>query len=147
MALASRREFLVNLLLGIAVVPGFAWAARHVLRYLVPKKAGRTTEVLLARLPNLPVGAGREFKDVLGNDLIVVRMASGEARVFSSICTHLGCHVRWDQTAGNFLCPCHMGRFDTTGAVIAGPPPSPLPSYPVRIVGEDVYVTVPVKEA
>ncbi|MEW5877716.1 MAG: Rieske (2Fe-2S) protein [Acidobacteriota bacterium] len=146
MAESNRREFLVNLILGLSVIPGFAWAARHVLQYLVPPKSQRTTEVLLTRLSDLPVGSGREFKGVLGNDLIAARLPSGDVRVFSSICTHLGCHIQWDQVAGNFLCPCHLGRFDTEGKVLAGPPPTPLPSFAVRVSGNDVYVTVPVKE-
>lgn len=146
MAGTDRREFLVNLLLACSVIPGFGLAARHVLRYLVPPGRERTTEVLLAKLSALPVGAGKEFKDVMGNDVIAARVSADEVRVFSSVCTHLGCHVRWDQVAGNFLCPCHMGRFDASGRVIAGPPPSPLPAYRVRLAGDDVYVQVPVKE-
>ena len=46
--------------------------------------------------------------------------------VLSNLCTHLGCGVRWDRDAKAFLCPCHDGRFDITGAVIAGPPPKRL---------------------
>jgi len=147
MAETDRREFLVNLLLAASVIPGFGLAARHVLRYLVPSKKERTAEVLLTRLTQLPVGTGREFKGVMGNDLIAARLPNGEVKVLSSICTHLGCHVQWDQVAGNFLCPCHLARFDASGKVLSGPPPTPLPAYPVRIAGDDVYVTVPVKEA
>jgi cytochrome b6-f complex iron-sulfur subunit len=147
MAGTNRREFLVNVLLAFSVIPGFGLAARHVLKYLVPPARQRKTEILLTRLSALPRGGARNFKDVLGNDLIAAHLPSGEVRVFSSLCTHLGCHVQWDSVQGNFLCPCHMGRFDGTGQVIAGPPPMPLPSFPVRVAGEDVYVTVPVKEA
>jgi cytochrome b6-f complex iron-sulfur subunit len=84
---------------------------------------------------------------VHGNDLIAVRVGSREVKVFSSVCTHLGCAVEWDPIEGNFLCPCHMGRFDTNGEVIAGPPPTALPAYETKVDGDNVFVVVPVKEA
>ncbi len=142
---SSRRDVLANLAVAVAVIPGVAIAARHVLAYLVPKGRVPTREVMLAHLDELPVGHSREFRDVLGNDLLVVRLGEKEVRAFSVMCTHLGCRVQWDQQGGNFLCPCHMGRFDTAGAVIAGPPPAPLPSYPVRLDRGGVYVSVPAK--
>ena len=52
---------------------------------------------------------------------------------FAVNCTHLGCPVRWIQTAGLFLCPCHGGVFNGDGSVAAGPPPKPLTRYPVRV--------------
>jgi menaquinol-cytochrome c reductase iron-sulfur subunit len=52
---------------------------------------------------------------------------------FSVNCTHLGCPVRWLSDAGLFMCPCHGGVYDLDGAVAAGPPPKPLPTYPVRV--------------
>ena len=45
--------------------------------------------------------------------------------VMSNICTHLGCRTHWNE-AGYIYCPCHDGRFDVQGNVIAGPPPRPL---------------------
>jgi cytochrome b6-f complex iron-sulfur subunit len=142
-----RREFLANLAIALTVVPGFALATKYVFSYLVPGSPERRREVLLATLDQLPVGGSRTFKDVLGNDLLLVRLGEQEIRAFSVICTHLGCRVQWDQGEGNFLCPCHMGRFDTSGAVIAGPPPEPLPSFGVRIDHDKVFVTVPAREA
>lgn len=143
---SRRRDFLANLAVALTVIPGVAIAARYLLAYLVPGSAAALREVMLARVDALPVGGSREFRGVLGNDLILVRLAEDDVRVFSVVCTHLGCRVQWDQVAGNFLCPCHMGRFDTAGVVIAGPPPTPLPSFPVRLDGGAVYVTVPAKE-
>jgi menaquinol-cytochrome c reductase iron-sulfur subunit len=48
-------------------------------------------------------------------------------------CTHLGCPVRWVADAKLFLCPCHGGVYYADGTVSAGPPPKPLPQYPVRV--------------
>jgi menaquinol-cytochrome c reductase iron-sulfur subunit len=52
---------------------------------------------------------------------------------FSINCTHLGCPVRWIDTAQLFMCPCHGGVYYQDGSVAAGPPPQPLPQYEVRI--------------
>lgn len=60
--------------------------------------------------------------------------------VFSAKCSHLGCTVGWDKEKGEFVCPCHGGRFDETGAVISGPPPTALTRLPAEIRGGDVYV-------
>jgi len=143
----SRREFLANLTMAATVIPGMGLGAGFVFRYLIPSRQHPTSEVFIESLRRFEVGASRLFPQVLGNDLIAVRVADVEVKVFSSICTHLGCHIQWDPTAGNFLCPCHMGRFDTNGKVLSGPPPAPLISFPVRIEGQNIFVSVPVKEA
>lgn len=52
---------------------------------------------------------------------------------FSIDCTHLGCPVRWLPDADLFMCPCHGGVYYNNGLVAGGPPPKPLPRYPVRI--------------
>jgi menaquinol-cytochrome c reductase iron-sulfur subunit len=52
---------------------------------------------------------------------------------FTVHCTHLGCPVRWVADANLFLCPCHGGVYYPDGTVSAGPPPKPLPQYPVRV--------------
>lgn len=44
----------------------------------------------------------------------------------SSICTHLGCNVRWEEENDGFECPCHGSSFDKNGKNIAGPAPKPL---------------------
>jgi Rieske Fe-S protein len=63
---------------------------------------------------------------------------------YSSTCTHLGCQVYFatgSTPAGDFpegviYCPCHQGAFDPfrSAKVVYGPPPSPLPKVPLRIV-------------
>ncbi|MFZ1866094.1 MAG: Rieske 2Fe-2S domain-containing protein [Polyangiales bacterium] len=52
---------------------------------------------------------------------------------FAINCTHLGCPVRWIDSADLFMCPCHGGVYYDDGTVAGGPPPRPLPRYPVRV--------------
>jgi menaquinol-cytochrome c reductase iron-sulfur subunit len=68
-----------------------------------------------------------------------------EFTAFSVNCTHLGCPVRWLADAELFMCPCHGGVYYNDGTVAAGPPPLPLPKYPVRIQdGQVEILTSPV---
>jgi menaquinol-cytochrome c reductase iron-sulfur subunit len=60
---------------------------------------------------------------------------------FSINCTHLGCPVRWMQTANLFMCPCHGGVFYADGSVAAGPPEQPLAHHMVRVSAGRVEVS------
>jgi menaquinol-cytochrome c reductase iron-sulfur subunit len=61
------------------------------------------------------------------------RLDAKEFIAFSVNCAHLGCPVRWMESARLFMCPCHGGVYYEDGRVAAGPPPHPLTRYPVRI--------------
>jgi len=68
------------------------------------------------------------------------RDGESEFTCFSVNCTHLGCPVRWIETAELFMCPCHGGVYYKDGSVAAGPPPEPLPQYKVRVFNGSVQV-------
>lgn len=68
------------------------------------------------------------------------RTGPAEFVAFAVNCTHLACPVNWRPDAGLFLCPCHGGVFYADGTVAAGPPPRPLPRYPLRVVGGEVQL-------
>ena len=68
------------------------------------------------------------------------RTSETEFVAFSVDCTHLGCPVRWLREANLFMCPCHGGVFYANGTVASGPPPRPLPTYPVRVQGDVVQI-------
>jgi cytochrome b6-f complex iron-sulfur subunit len=51
----------------------------------------------------------------------------------SAKCTHRGCEVNWVAADKDFLCPCHKGKFDNQGNVLAGPPQKPLPKWSTKV--------------
>ncbi len=59
--------------------------------------------------------------------LAIYKDSTGKEHKFSSICTHLGCSVVWNDLEKSFDCPCHGSRFSgLTGNVINGPANAPL---------------------
>jgi quinol---cytochrome c reductase iron-sulfur subunit, bacillus type len=68
------------------------------------------------------------------------RVTEDKFVAFAINCAHLGCPVRWLPDAHLFMCPCHGGVYYADGTVAAGPPPHPLPQYPVRVVDGHVEI-------
>ncbi len=70
----------------------------------------------------------------------VTDAGNGNFVVFSRVCSHLNCLVRWEESKRQFLCPCHGGVFDEEGNVVAGPPPRALERLPVKVEDGVLYV-------
>jgi Rieske Fe-S protein len=52
----------------------------------------------------------------------------------SAVCPHLGCAVGWDDTAKNFLCPCHNSRWNDQGQLAGqGPAKRGLDPLPIEV--------------
>lgn len=69
---------------------------------------------------------------VKGEPIAVYRDAKGVTHGLSPVCTHLGCHVKFNRAEQSWDCPCHGSRFDLEGRVVNGPAlialgPKPLP--------------------
>lgn len=140
----SRRSF-IQALVGFSVIATLGGVLTPIIGYLWPparRTAAKGERVAVSDERDLPVGQGKVIS--AGDQaVIVVHTAQGGVKAFSAVCTHLGCIVNWQQSRGFIQCPCHDGRFNpVTGAVISGPPPSPLPSVPVSIEGGKIYVEV-----
>ena len=58
----------------------------------------------------------------------------------STRCMHLGCPVRFVAASERFICPCHGGVYDFTGAVAGGPPVRPLDRFYTRVRDGQVEV-------
>jgi Rieske Fe-S protein len=73
----------------------------------------------------------------------VVRQDAMSARVFSDICTHLGCRVKWHEEIRQYISPCHDGHFDLLGRNVSGPPPRPLDEFVTRIEDGRLWIQLP----
>ena len=138
METSSRRKFLVSAL-GLVSATFAGVAAYPVFRYLSPpamdKDKGRVT------ISRAQVGVGQAyFFQFQGHPAVVLQKAPGVFFAFSAICTHLGCIIRWLPDKGEFLCPCHGGRFAADGKVLGGPPPKPLQTIPLVLSGNNLLI-------
>jgi Rieske Fe-S protein len=87
----------------------------------------------------------RDESDFVARDVrrtAFVRRAGDDLIVLSATCTHLGCNVAFNAQTGTFDCPCHGGRYDRSGTVVAGPPPKPLARFQTRLVSGDLEIQV-----
>ena len=71
---------------------------------------------------------------------IYVRKNGNDYIAFSMICTHRGCIV--DPAGDILVCPCHGAEFSNTGKVLSPPAPKNLPSYKVKIDGDQLIITL-----
>jgi Rieske Fe-S protein len=101
-----------------------------------PPAGSSGTPTALATVADIPEGGGIVLQD---QSVVLTRETGDKVHGFSAVCTHQGCLVN-QVSAGRITCPCHGSAFDAaTGAVVAGPAPSPLPAVPVAVVNGSVY--------
>jgi menaquinol-cytochrome c reductase iron-sulfur subunit len=98
-------------------------------------KVGETVEVTFENTSPLPwAGVAAQSAAWLR------RNTEQDFTAFAVNCTHLGCPVNWVPGGNLFMCPCHGGVYYKDGTVAAGPPPHPLPTYPVRVQNGQVEI-------
>jgi Rieske Fe-S protein len=81
-------------------------------------EAGKSTAYVRKRNPQFDKDKPDEFNQIIA---------------ISTRCMHLGCPVRYIEASQRFICPCHGGVYDFTGARSGGPPVRPLDRFYTRI--------------
>src|ERR671925_710571 len=152
--LEDRRSFLVRTMVAIHGAIGATLAFILGGSALAPAFTRRSDTWLRATaLDNLPEGeplpvtlrVARQdgFTQVVDRTVVyLMKTGDNQVRAMHSTCTHLGCRTSYDRETKQILCPCHGGVYDLNGAVVAGPPPSPLPQLNARIEDGNVFVQV-----
>lgn len=134
----QRRTFLGILLGGIGVTLGAA-TAWPIFRFLAPRANDGAGAKVRVEKHDVEIGKAHFF-NYQGRPAVLLQPQVGSYIALSAVCTHLGCIVKWVDERGEFLCPCHGGRFSNDGQVLGGPPPKALETYQVNIDGEDLVV-------
>ncbi len=152
----SRRDFIkvttgiVGGLIGLAIgLPTVAYLLSPSLR-----TSEDNSMIDLGPLENFPIGIPTKFeftrtkvngweRTATNYGLYVVRRDNNEVRVFSDVCTHLGCLITWHPDQKHYISPCHDGHFDLLGNVVSGPPPRPLDEFVTHIENGNLIVSLP----
>ena len=152
----SRRDFIKGAAAVIGGLIGAVIAIPSIGYLLSPAvRAEEDTDTIdLGPLENYPIGVPTRFettrtrvngweRTATNYGLFVVKKSNTEVRVFSDICTHLGCRVSWHADQEHYISPCHDGHFDILGNVVSGPPPRPLDEYITSIENGNLFVQIP----
>lgn len=139
--LQSRRAFIQKFGILGTFLMSMGVFARNVFLYILPERKKKTYhKYLVTKNDDMAVGKAQAIS-ISGKPVFVVRLEEGY-RVYSGICSHLGCIVKWEPNKDRFYCPCHQGVFGKDGKVVSGPPPKPLEEYRVKEEGNLVFIYV-----
>jgi len=81
----------------------------------------------------------------LGERSIVICRSKAGWHALDNVCTHAYAKMHEGRLRGfRLICPLHGASFDCrTGAVLGAPATAPLTTFPIRCVGDDVEVALP----
>lgn len=96
----------------------------------------------VAKRDEIPAGTAK--KVVVDGVEVLLCNVDGSIYAVEDVCTHDGGPLDQGELQGStIMCPRHGARFDvTTGRVVQLPAVVPLPTYDVRVEGNDVFVDV-----
>jgi 3-phenylpropionate/trans-cinnamate dioxygenase ferredoxin component len=89
---------------------------------------------------------GRLFIEIDGKPVMIINL-NGELYAIADVCSHDDGPVGEGALEGyEIICPRHGARFDIrTGKVLALPAFVDIPAYPVRVIGDQIEIGLPVE--
>jgi menaquinol-cytochrome c reductase iron-sulfur subunit len=149
----GRRDFVKVVTTFLGTIMGAALGLPAISYLISPARGDQNADewVSLGPLENYQVELPARFnftrlkvngweKNVYTYGVYVLRKSDEQVKVFSDICTHLGCRVTWHADIQEYVSPCHDGHFDIDGNVTKGPPPRPLDQYEVKIEDGNLFI-------
>lgn len=96
--------------------------------------------VTVAKVGAIPAGQGGTF--AIGDKLVAVFNRGGTYYAIDDLCPHMGASLGAGQLdeEGAVTCPWHAWRFDIRDGTWRDNPRLKIPSYPVRIQGDEIQV-------
>jgi menaquinol-cytochrome c reductase iron-sulfur subunit len=136
----TRRQFLKYVVAGTAGLVTVGLGTPLIGYFFSPGwKQKETLTLPIARADSIPVGIPTfvRFEERVPDAWVITTESQG----LWVVTTHLNCPYYWDNAQKMFVCPCHGGRFDIDGNVLAGPPPRPLDRWESLITQGEIEVT------
>jgi menaquinol-cytochrome c reductase iron-sulfur subunit len=151
----TRRGFITSVMAFAGSIMGIV-VGLPIIGYLIsPALNGRKGDswVPVGKLDNYQLGIPTQFsftrtkvngweKTVNSYSVYVLRSASDQVKVLSTVCTHLSCRVSYNKDTDVYACPCHDARFSREGAVLSGPPPRPMDQYETKNDNGTLFIRV-----
>ena len=98
--------------------------------------------VRVAGLEDVPAGTGREY--AVSGRIVALYNVAGEFHALDGVCPHAGGPLGEGVLQGNIVtCPWHGWQFDVVSGRHCLNANLRHTTYPVRVVGDDVFIELP----
>lgn len=97
-------------------------------------------KLAVGRMADLEVGVPvlAEYGD---DSVFLVKKSESEAVVLDAACPHVACKLAYNESSGEFDCPCHASSFTIDGVLLGGPAPRDMIAAAFEIVGGEIVVS------
>jgi nitrite reductase (NADH) small subunit/3-phenylpropionate/trans-cinnamate dioxygenase ferredoxin subunit len=98
--------------------------------------------VRVAKIGDIPEGQGCSY--AVGDWMVAIFNVGGTYQAINDLCPHMGASLAAGHVQdGIVTCPWHAWRFKTCDGTWCDNPRIKTESFPVRVVGDEIEVSVP----